>query len=82
VMGLPTLTVGSNHRRERGMARMSSLETGRASVFAGVFVQTNERGTNRVPAFRRGADGALEPAREYPTGGSGPMPITRPRKGR
>lgn len=59
---------------------MSSLETGRASVFAGVFVQTNERGTNRVPAFRRGADGALEPAREYPTGGSGPVPITRPRK--
>ena len=50
---------------------MSSLETGRASVFKGVFVQTNGRGINRLPVFGRGADGVLEPAREYPTGGFG-----------
>ena len=51
---------------------MSILDTrSSAAVFAGVFVQTNEEGTNRVLAFRRGADGALEQAGEYPTGGAG-----------
>ena len=34
-------------------------------------MQTNEQGTNRVLAFGRGPDGALEPAGEYPTGGAG-----------
>jgi len=51
---------------------MSILDT-RSSTGAliGVFVQTNEKGSNRVRAFRRGADGALEQAGEYPTGGAG-----------
>ena len=40
-------------------------------AFTGVFVQTNEEGTNRVRAFRRDADGALDQAGEYPTGGAG-----------
>ncbi len=50
---------------------MSILDTRNSAALAGVFVQTNERGTNRVLAFRRGADGALEPAGEYSTGGAG-----------
>ena len=50
---------------------MSILDTRNSAAFAGVFVQTNEQGTNRVLAFRRGEDGALEPAGEYPTGGAG-----------
>ena len=50
---------------------MSILDTRNSAASAGVFVQTNEQGTNRVLAFRRGEDGALEPAGEYPTGGAG-----------
>jgi len=50
---------------------MSILDTRNSAAFAGVFVQTNEQGTNRVLAFGRGPDGALEPAGEYPTGGAG-----------
>ncbi len=51
---------------------MSILDTkSMDTAFTGVFVQTNEAGTNRVLAFRRGAHGALEPAGEYPTGGAG-----------
>ena len=50
---------------------MSILDTRNTAAFAGVFVQTNEQGTNRVLAFRRAEDGALEPAGEYPTGGAG-----------
>jgi 6-phosphogluconolactonase len=51
---------------------MSILDTrSMDTVFTGVFVQTNEKGTNRVLAFRRGADGALEQAGGYPTGGAG-----------
>jgi len=50
---------------------MSILDTRNGAAFAGVFVQTNEQGTNRVLAFRRSEDGALEPAGEYPTGGAG-----------
>jgi len=50
---------------------MSILDTRNSAAFAGVFVQTNEQGTNRVLAFRRGEDGALEPAGEYGTGGAG-----------
>jgi len=51
---------------------MSILDTrSRDAAFTGVFVQTNEQGTNRLLAFRRGADGALEQAGEYPTGGAG-----------
>ena len=41
---------------------MSILDTRNSAAFAGVFVQTNEQGTNRVLAFGRGPDGALEPA--------------------
>ncbi|HEY4990848.1 MAG TPA: beta-propeller fold lactonase family protein [Nakamurella sp.] len=43
---------------------MSILDTRNSAAFAGVFVQTNEQGTNTE-------DGALEPAGEYPTGGAG-----------
>ena len=50
---------------------MSILDTRNSAAFAGVFVQTNEQGTNRVLAFGRGEDGALEPAGEYGTGGAG-----------
>lgn len=51
---------------------MSVADTMRsAEVFNGVFVQTNEHGTNRVFAFRRGADGALTEAGDWPTGGAG-----------
>ena len=51
---------------------MSILDTRNMdAAFTGVFVQTSEAGTNRVLAFRRGADGALEQAGEYPTGGAG-----------
>ena len=50
---------------------MSILDTRNSAAFAGVFVQTNELGTNRVLAFRRAQDGALEPAGEYATGGVG-----------
>jgi len=50
---------------------MSILDARNRTGFAGVFVQSNERGTNKVLAFRRGASGELEPAGEYPTGGSG-----------
>ena len=51
---------------------MSILDTRSMDpVFTGVFVQTNEGGTNRVLAFRRDAHGALEQAGEYPTGGAG-----------
>ncbi len=50
---------------------MSILDTRNGAAFAGVFVQTNEQAINRVLAFRRGEDGALEPAGEYPTGGAG-----------
>jgi 6-phosphogluconolactonase len=51
---------------------MSILDTrSMDTVFTGVFVQTNEKGTNRALAFRRGADGALEQAGGYPTGGAG-----------
>ena len=47
---------------------MSILDTrSRDTAFTGVFVQTNEGGTNRVLAFRRGADGVLEQAGEYST---------------
>src|SRR5664279_6169684 len=54
------------------MSTMSILDTrSTAAAFTGVFVQTNEEGSNRVLAFRRGADGALEPAGEYPTGCAG-----------
>jgi hypothetical protein len=53
------------------MSTMSILDTRNSAAFAGVFVQTNEQGTNRVLAFGRGPDGALEPAGEYPTGGAG-----------
>ena len=44
---------------------MSILDTRNSAAFAGVFVQTNELGTNRVLAFRRAEDGALETAGEY-----------------
>ena len=50
---------------------MSILDTRNSAAFAGVFVQTNEQGTNRVLAFRRGEDGALEPAGVHATGGAG-----------
>ena len=50
---------------------MSILDTRNSAAFAGVFVQTNELGTNRVLAFRRGEDGVLEPAGEYATSGAG-----------
>ena len=51
---------------------MSILDTrSMDTAFTGVFVQTNEEGTNRVLAFRRDAHGALEQAGEYPTGGAG-----------
>jgi len=36
-----------------------------------VFVQTNETDANRVLAFRRGQDGALEQLGSFPTGGTG-----------
>jgi 6-phosphogluconolactonase len=36
-----------------------------------VFAQTNEKGRNRVVAFRRGADGALDSLGVYETGGAG-----------
>ena len=46
---------------------MSILDTRNSTLpFAGVFVQTNEQGTNRVLAFRRDEDGALEPAGAVP----------------
>jgi uncharacterized protein (DUF427 family) len=51
---------------------MSVADTMRsAEVFTGMFVQTNEHGTNRVVAFRRGVDGALTVAGDWPTGGAG-----------
>lgn len=40
-------------------------------VLTGVFVQTNEKDSNRVLAFRRGVDGALDKLADYPTGGAG-----------
>jgi len=39
--------------------------------FAAVYVQTNEPEGNRVLAYRRGRDGALEPQGAYATGGAG-----------
>ena len=54
---------------------MSILDTRNSAAFAGVFVQTNEQGTNLVLAFGRGPDGALEPAGEYPTGGRISLPV-------
>ena len=50
---------------------MSILDTRNSDASAGVFVWSNEQGTNRVLAFRRGEDGALESAGDYPTGGAG-----------
>ncbi len=50
---------------------MSIQDTISSTAFAGVFVQTNERGANHVLAFRRGPDGALQAAGEFPTGGAG-----------
>ena len=41
-----------------------------AGTSGAVYVQTNER-ENRVVAFRRAADGGLEAAGSYPTGGTG-----------
>jgi 6-phosphogluconolactonase len=38
---------------------------------AAVFAQTNEEGRNRVIAFRRGEDGALDSLGSYETGGAG-----------
>jgi 6-phosphogluconolactonase len=38
---------------------------------AAVYAQTNEEGRNRVIAFRRGEDGALESHGSYETGGAG-----------
>lgn len=37
----------------------------------GVYVQTNEPASNRVLAFARAADGALEPRGSFATGGAG-----------
>src|SRR6478752_9454767 len=62
----------SNHRTDRRMPTMSIPDSRRrTAAFTGVFVQTNEEGTNRVLAFRRAADGALDKAGEYATGGAG-----------
>jgi len=41
------------------------------ATVAAVFVQTNEQEANRVIAFRRDADGMLDPIGTYPTGGTG-----------
>src|SRR5436190_5989664 len=37
----------------------------------GLYVQTNETGSNQVIAFRRAADGSLTPQGSFATGGSG-----------
>ena len=47
---------------------MSMQANGTSTSFAGVFVQTNEQVANRVLAFRRDEDGALQPAGQFPTG--------------
>jgi 6-phosphogluconolactonase len=38
---------------------------------AGLYVQTNESGSNQIIAFRRAADGSLTPRGAFATGGSG-----------
>ena len=50
---------------------MSSTGNVEDAAIAGVFVQTNEPEENRVVAFRRDADGTLDPLGSHPTGGAG-----------
>lgn len=47
------------------------MDNGMMTGAAGLYVQTNERGANKVIAFRRSDDGNLSPQGAFETGGSG-----------